>query len=197
MIRGSYSRLALRVATMALATGLLAACGDVRQTIGLESSSPDEYRVVVRAPLSMPAEYGLPAPKPGAARPQETTTRDATKQIVLDSEGKAKVKAEKPEDFKNVTHAEAILLSKLGANSVDPNIRQVVARENKALQAENQSFVESLLFWKKNEMPGKVVDPKKERQRLQENAALGKPADSGATPEIERKKSKSLLEMIF
>lgn len=190
-------RFSVRAAVLALALGTVSACSGVRETIGLESASPDEYQVVVRAPLSMPADFGLPAPAPGTRRPQEETTRDATRQIVLDSQGKAEVRKARPEDFKNVTPAEAVLLAKIGADAVAPDIRQVVERETDALKAENETFVESLLFWKENETPAQVVDPKAERRRLQENAALGRPAASGQTPKIERKKSPSLLDSIF
>ncbi len=189
-------RTAGRLAGVALVALSLSACGSVREAVGIDSNPPDEYQVVVRAPLSMPQDYGLKAPQPGAQRPQEDTLRDRTKQIVLDSEGKGSKKVEQ-EKIAGVTPAEAAFLHKVGADQVNSDIRQIVERENRTISEENKSFVEGLLFWKKNEEPARVLDPKAERRRLQENAALGKPATAGLTPEIERKKSKSLLDSIF
>lgn len=190
-------RLGCRVACAALLALSLAACSSVRDAVGLDSNPPDEFKVMVRAPLSMPPDYDLKAPHPGAPRPQDESLRDRTKQIVLDAEGNAGAKKVKPDDIKGVTPAEAALLHKLGADQVDSNIRQVVNRETNTLEEENKTFVEDLLFWKKQKNPAKVVNPEAERRRLQENAALGRPATAGLAPEIERKKSKSLLDTIF
>ena len=44
--------------------------------------------------------------------------------------------------------------------------------------------------------PGTIIDPALEQQRLQENAALGKPVTEGETPVIIQRK-KALLEGIF
>ena len=51
-------------------------------------------------------------------------------------------------------------------------------------------------FWQTPPPPGTVVDAKAEQQRLQENAALGKPLTQGATPVIVRRK-RAMLEGIF
>ena len=62
-----------------LATGLclgLSACSEVRRTLGYEKQPPDEFQVVQRAPLSLPPDYKLRPPTPGAVRPQERDPRD-------------------------------------------------------------------------------------------------------------------------
>jgi hypothetical protein len=190
-ISGKYLSAAL------VAVLLLGGCSSVRDTLGLEQEAPDEFQVTVRAPLSMPDDFGLMAPRPGATPSQEQNLRDRTRQIVLDTSGKKKATPEKELEIRGVTEAEAALLRKLGANEVDPNIRQVVERETTALEIEGKSFVEDLMFWKKKEPPGKVVDPVAERRRIQGNVALGKDATVGLTPEIERKKSGGLLQGLF
>jgi hypothetical protein len=53
-----------------------------------------------------------------------------------------------------------------------------------------------ILFWQTPPPPGTVVDAKAEQQRLQENAALGKPLTQGPTPVIVRRK-RAMLEGIF
>jgi hypothetical protein len=188
----------LRLCAVLAAVVVLGACTSVRDTLGLEQEPPDEFQVTVRAPLSMPDDFGLRAPRPGATPAQEEQLRDRTRQIVLDTSGQKKATSAKDLEIKGVTQAEAALLRKLGANQVDPNIRQVVERETTALEIEGKSFVEGLMFWKKQkEPPAKVVDPVAERRRIQGNVALGRDATVGLTPEIERKKSGGLLQGLF
>ena len=57
---------------------LLAGCGNgdsVSRAFGLTRDAPDEFKVTTRAPLSMPPDYTLRPPRPGADRPQELTPR--------------------------------------------------------------------------------------------------------------------------
>lgn len=185
-----------RLFTAVAAVLVLGACGSVREAVGIDADSPDEYQVVVRAPLSMPQDYGLKAPRPGTEGPQEGRLRDRTRQIVLDSQGKEKA-AQANRPIEGVTRAESVLLSKLGANDVDPNIRQVVERETTAVELENRSMIDRILFWREAPPESKTVDAQAERRRLQENAALGRAPVAGETPEIERKKSRSLLDRLF
>jgi hypothetical protein len=195
MIRHAFAGFRL-VAPLAIAVAL-GACGSVRDAVGINTESPDEFKVTVRAPLSMPADFGLKAPTPGAEAPQDEQLRDRTRQIVLDATGKKAGGAADGAAIKGVSHAEAALLHKLGADVIDSNIRQVVERETTAIEAENKNFVEGLMFWKDPKPPGEVVDAVAERRRLQENAALGKTTTTGLTPQIERKKSTTLLQNLF
>ena len=57
---------------LVLASSALTACG----LAGGPSPGPDEFAVVTRAPLSLPPDYGLRPPRPGAARPNEASPRD-------------------------------------------------------------------------------------------------------------------------
>src|SRR5271154_2339334 len=72
-------RTALPLPVVLLPVLWLAACGgnSVTKTLGLAPSSPDEFTVTTRAPLSVPpdllANPALPAPTPGLARPQESS----------------------------------------------------------------------------------------------------------------------------
>jgi hypothetical protein len=178
---------ALPVALVAGAS-LLGGCTEVRQAIGAEKSSPDEFEIRVRKPLSMPREYGLRAPQPGAKRPQATESRDTARQIVLDSERSRAGSLRARARIQGVSPAEAALLAKVGGNTNDNDIRRRVDRESELIAENNKSFVDSIMFWKEKDPPGTVVDPGKEARRIQENAALGRKADTGKTPIIERKK---------
>jgi hypothetical protein len=82
-------RLLPRLACVA-AISLLAACssggGNWKQAIGIEPTSPDEFAVESRAPLTIPPDFDLRPPAPGTVRPQEVSS--ATKaQGVVDSAG--------------------------------------------------------------------------------------------------------------
>src|SRR5580692_2744055 len=62
---------------------LLAACsGNVERAFGLQRDAPDEFTVTTRAPLSMPPDFTLRPPDPGAARPQEQSTTQ-TAQVTI------------------------------------------------------------------------------------------------------------------
>jgi len=79
---------------------------------------------------------------------------------------------------------EQALLAHLNATDADPDIRRRVDQEAKVLAADDRNFVEQLMFWRKLNPPGVVVEPAGERRRLNENAALGQPVTEGETPEI-------------
>lgn len=196
--RPTGRRRAFGAAVALVAVLALSGCGSVRDAVGIERDAPDEFQVTVRAPLSMPADFGLRAPRPGSAEAaQDDKLRDRTRQIVLDATGDSAGKKAKSAEIKGVTPAEAALLRKVGGEDVDPNIRQVVERETSALELEAKGFVDDLLFWKDKQPAAKVVDPAAERRRIQGNAALGRSATSGPTPEISRKKSGGLLQGLF
>ena len=60
----------------------------------------------------------------------------------------------------------------------------------------DKSFTDKLVFWQRKEKFGIAVDPVKERQRIREAQALGKPLNSKSIPVISRKK-KALFEGVL
>jgi hypothetical protein len=181
-------RPALVIACAAL---LLAGCSSLRSIAGLDKDAPDEFQVVTRAPLSMPPDFGLRAPDPGAPRPQEVTPTERARQIVIDREvapGEPRVRP-----IEGLSVGESAFLKHAGAASSDPNIRRQVDRETATLADADKRWIDSLLFWKKSQPAGTVVDPEKESARLRENAALNRPVTAGETPTI-KKKSSALFE---
>ena len=58
---------------------VLTGCNSIRQGVGLERVTPDEFRVVSMAPLSVPPEYGLRPPAPGQPRPAELAPESAAR----------------------------------------------------------------------------------------------------------------------
>ena len=180
------------VLALAGAALLVSGCSSLRSIAGLDKSgAPDEFQVVQRAPLSMPPDFGLRAPDPGASRPQETTTTDRARQIVIDREATAGESAVRPIEGRTV--GEAALLKQAGATASDPNIRREVDRETSTVADADKRWIDNLLFWKTPQPSGSVVDPEKESARLRENAALNRPTTAGETPVI-KKKSTALFE---
>jgi hypothetical protein len=176
------------VFALALVATFASGCSTFRSIAGLDkSATPDEFQVVQRAPLSMPPDFGLRAPTPGAPRPQDTNTADHARQIVIDREttGQSPVRP-----IEGLSAGESALLKQAGAASADPNIRTEVDSDTMTLADADKRWIDTLLFWKApTPDPGTVVDAEKEAARLRENAALNKPATTGVTPTIKKKSS--------
>jgi hypothetical protein len=60
----------------------LTGCSDLRQLVGLDRVGPDEFTVESRAPLTIPPDFNLRPPQPGAARPQEANPADRVRAAV-------------------------------------------------------------------------------------------------------------------
>ena len=167
---------------LVLASSALTACG----LAGGPSPGPGEFAVVTRAPLSLPPDYGLRPPRPGAARPNEASPRNDAKEGLLRNLGnrgrRSSAKKRVPGHF---TNGEAALLKRAEALNVDPKIREIVERESGRV-TESDSLVDTLVFWKDKTPAQTLVDPKLEAERLRGNAALGKPATTGTTPIIKK-----------
>jgi Protein of unknown function (DUF3035) len=52
---------------------MLSSCTEFKRAVGIDPVSPDEFAVESRAPLTIPPDFDLRPPQPGAARPQEKT----------------------------------------------------------------------------------------------------------------------------
>ncbi len=186
----------LKVAVTIVLAVTLTACEGVRKQFGLTKQSPDEFRVVARAPLTLPPDFVLRPPEPGVARPQEGTTAQQARKAIFRADEPTVAALETPGPLDGRSVGEQSLLRSAGVENVDPNIRLVVERETLRLNAESEGFIDTLVFWREKEAPGAVVDAQSEADRLRENAALGREATSGQTPTIERR-GKAFFEGIF
>ncbi len=197
-----------RAAPMLLiASGLaLAGCEGIKQDLGIGvKRPPDEFAVFARAPLSMPPDYGLRPPTPGA--PSESiAARQSAKDVIVDpagtGAGQAAVgpgtsgQAQRTASLANASPGTMALLDRTGGLSAQPAIREQVNRESTVLADADRSFVERLMFWSDKPDPGTVVDAPEEAKRIRQAQALGEPIITGETPTIERR-PKALLEGIF
>jgi hypothetical protein len=173
----------LALCAVAGVTLSLAGCGEgIKQQLGLGKNVPDEYQVVEQAPLSLPPDFHLRPPAPGAPRPQDADARRQAEEILL---GPAARQSEVVAGGRSP--GELAFLNMAGANEADPGIRQLINRESSVLAAEDEGFVERLMFWQKPEVQGVALDPVAEAERLRDNAAEGRPPSYGGTPVIERR----------
>ena len=181
------------VAIMAMCvTGLLVSACGVREQLIQGKQAPDEFAVYSRAPLSIPPEYKLRVPEPGVERPQETNPEDVAQQVILGSVNNSVTQSETLSGTPGI-HA---LLRDTGALNVDHSIRETVNRESSVLAEEDQTVMDSIMFWGTPNEYGTAVDPALENKRIQENQALGQPLTTGEVPVIEKKR-KGLLEDLF
>jgi len=191
----TVSHIARALCAVALLVAL-GACEGIKNQLGLSKSVPDEFRVVSRAPLSLPPEFTLRPPEPGATRPQEGTTVNQARSAVFKAPGQEATGLEPTSESDRRTRGERALLMSAGADRAQPGIRQSLNSETQDINEANADFIDDLVFWRAAQQPGVVVDPEAEAQRLRTNAALGRPSTSGQTPTIERKK-KAIFEGLF
>ena len=184
-----------RLGTPLMLAGLafgLGGCGLAGDLFGGSSKqAPDEFQVVAQQPLSIPPNADLRPPRPGAPRPQDTAPNVQARGIVTGNPVPAGSAA-----AGGGGQSEGALLAKAGASGADPSIRDKVNEESRLLAENDRSFIDSLIFWRKDPPPGTVVDPVKEQQRIQQNQAVGQPVTTGDTPNIQRRK-RGILEGIF
>jgi hypothetical protein len=168
---------------------------------GSHRTGPDEFGVVTRAPLSQPPDYALRPPRAGAQRPNEVSPREQARSELLkvsarsgdsryalatngQANGANGTNGAKGEADNSLSRGEEALLREADALGVDPDIRVTVDRESGRV-TEDAGLVDKLVFWRGKDQPtAKAIDPKKEAERLNRNAALGVPPT--ATPPKER-----------
>jgi hypothetical protein len=122
-----------------VAAGLSATgCSAMRQLAGAKTT-PDEFRVVTKAPLVVPPEYALRPPAPGEPRPQELAPESAARNALLGAR-------------QNVVRSqgENLLVAKAGGERADPLIRYVVDDEFGDISHKEKSFADRVLFWRKD-----------------------------------------------
>lgn len=195
--------------SLALVAAMLAlsGCGNqVRQALGMTKRSPDEFQVVSHAPLTLPPDFNLRPPAPGATRPQEGTARDQAQTALFsngdggglstDSAFSTSFDMADMSSGPSQSAGEVALLQNAGATGLDSDIRAQIDAETAAQVERDQTLIERLVFWRSPEPYGTVVDPVAETERLRENQALGKPATEGQTPIVIRRR-RGVLEGIF
>src|ERR1700754_3854213 len=131
-----------------LAAPSLGACQNAKEMMGMTKRSPDEFQVVSRAPLSMPPDFSLRPPTPGAPRPQEGTTTQQAQSIVTNYSDRS-TSTFQPDQIPSIgegeqtsteSAGESAFLQSASLTGIDPNIRKLVDEETAADQDASQSF---------------------------------------------------------
>ena len=168
----------------------LSACDGIGNAFGLGKNAPDEFAVVRSAPLTLPPDLTLRPPRPGAPNANEASVREQAENVLLQESGAGSA------ENATATSGETAFIKRAGAADVDPNIRRIVDREFSGYASEDESFIESLMFWREEQPPGEVVDAEAEAERLRQNIEAGESVTAGETPTIKRRE-KALLEDLF
>ncbi|MBL4907730.1 MAG: DUF3035 domain-containing protein [Sneathiella sp.] len=177
---------------------VLSGCEGTRQALGFEDKKgPDEFAVLSKAPLIIPPDFSLRPPAPGQKGPQDSLVRNNARKALVGSSGNSGIITQEEANAAGTSAGELALLRKADAENVDSSIRQLINQETAFLAEDDKTLMERVMFWQKQPEYGTIVDPTKEKKRIQENAALGNAAsDGGKTPTIERRK-RALLEGFF
>jgi hypothetical protein len=75
-------RLVLPAIVVVISGILVSACSDFKRVVGIERTPPDEFAVESRAPLTIPPDFNLRPPQPGASRPQEVSSTDRARKAI-------------------------------------------------------------------------------------------------------------------
>ncbi len=199
MSNGSFPRSGhMMVALTLLASALVVGgCTNIRESLGSIRTAPDEFNVVTRAPLRLPPDLeDLPEPQPGLARPQELQPSEQAQVALFGSA--------LPQG--NPSVGEELLTAQATTNAlaqseqlvIDPNIRGIVDDEHLYI-LNDSTWIEDINPVVDRGDPTEVlIDVNKERERLQNNAALGLPANPGEFEGvIVVEEEKALLEDLF
>jgi hypothetical protein len=169
---------AITLLAVVAAASTTTACGGLMQSAGMGKVSPDEFRVVTQAPLTLPPDYSLRPPRPGEPRPQEQNSSDDARATLFGQDTAASASA-----------GERQLVNDAGATATDPSIRDTVDFESQGIVHRNQSFVDSLLAF--GEGPPNTAAPLNadaEQRRLAEEEATRR-VTGGGTVTIEGRRS--------
>ncbi|HYZ22809.1 MAG TPA: DUF3035 domain-containing protein [Rhodopila sp.] len=177
-MRTQFVRLCLTGSVLLAGGLLLTGCSDgLTRTFGLTRDAPDEYTVTTRAPLSMPPDYNLRPPRPGASRPQEVSERQQAEETLVPQLALGAPKG-------GTSAGQEALLQEAGPPA-PADIRRKVDQDARLTDAD-ESFIDRVLYWRKPDTDHAQVDAQKESQRLRQNAALGEAPSVGQTPIIQQ-----------
>jgi hypothetical protein len=129
----------LIVAGALVAAAGLAGCQSTQSALGMNKVTPDEFRVVTKAPLVVPPDYALRPPAPGEPRPQELQPESAARNALL-GQREAEQRSE----------GEKLLVARAGADKADPLVRFVVDDEFGDIAHKEKSVADRVMFWRQD-----------------------------------------------
>jgi hypothetical protein len=157
----------VRTVLLASAAVLVAAvavtgCSSVRRAVGADKVTPDEFRVVTKAPLVVPPEYNLRPPRPGEPRPEDLIPAD-----------QANASQYSGYESTFASEAEQLLVQKLSSGAADPTIRVQIDAENGVVQ-KRRGFANRILFWQDGDVADEAEPSRRAAEdEIERRAALG------------------------
>ena len=146
-----------RLHAIVLASASLASLSGCAALTG--TGTPDEFRVVRKAPLTIPPEYNLRPPAPGTSRPQE-----------LEPDAQARVAVFGADIGRDASEGEKLLVKSAGGDTLDRSVRAAVDYDSAQILRKPRSFTDQILnFGKKPSEP--VLDASAEAARLKSDQA--------------------------
>lgn len=128
----------MKKSLLLLAAGAaLAATSACSSTGGGNGGTPNEFRVVTKAPLSVPPEYSLRPPAAGSTSPAEVEAATST---VTTAFGTTM--------GKDASASEKALVAAAGANAANPAVRAQVDYEEARAIRKAPSIADRILFWR-------------------------------------------------
>ncbi|MEQ1609360.1 MAG: DUF3035 domain-containing protein [Hyphomonadaceae bacterium] len=118
-------------------------------------STPDEFRVVRKAPLTVPPEYNLRPPAPGSARPQE-----------LSPEAQARTAVFGVDVAPSASEGEKAFIKAAGGDAIDRSVRNQLDFDNAQILRKSSNFADMILNFGQSAPTNAVVDPATEAARI-------------------------------
>lgn len=103
---------------------------------GERSGTPNEFRIIKKAPLTVPPEYSLRPPAIGTTRPAELSAEREDRTLNFGEQIGV-----------NASASEQILVAKAGAISVSPIIREAIDYDEAGILRKNAAIGDAVTGW--------------------------------------------------
>ena len=143
------------------------ACSDYRRSIGSERSTPDEFQVVVRPPLSLPPEF---TQRPDSQTSELSVDEKSSKNVMNKLFERRAIAASGYEEFFELA-------------AIEPDIRTKIDQETTGIIFERRLPM-NVIFGGLPDV-GPILDQMAEDQRIRINLLQQKALNEGATPAID------------
>ena len=160
---------------------LAAGCDSLRDAAGLAKKSPDEFAVTTKAPLVIPPDFNLRPPAPGAAPTNQADPSTNAQLALFSNQDPQTVASTMTGDY---SMAEKLLLANAGVQNADPNVRNKLRSDVRAMQSADSSFTDRVLGAAPTPFTGQPVNPDAEigrrvSKRKSQQAAAPKKESGG------------------
>lgn len=145
------------------------------------STTPDEFRVVRKAPLILPPEFNLRPPSLGEARPQE-----------LSPDAQARVAVFGADIGKDASEGEKLFIKAAGGDASDRSVRSQVDFDNAQILRKNRGFADMIMNFGGGAGKEPLVDPAAEAERLRAEQESLKDVTGGGKVIIQQKHTSKL-----